>query len=424
MFKKLLLKLFLISLMFLVSCAGPEMNITFDNKSDSTQSGQGGSKVVWEPLPRPVVQGNDGQLLVRTSESMNLLYATHDEKGQQNLFMVNTKNIGDSFSGAIPVNSEVGEVSAHGENGPKLRPGKDRGMFAAWVGNGDIKFARSMNFGKSFTPALRVNDDEGKASQSFFSMEVAPDGVIYIAWLDGRDKNSEKPGTSSVYMARSVDQGKSFEKNIKISEDICPCCRTALAFGDNGEIFASWRHIYPDNERIIVVASSLDGGKTWGNPVKVTPTGWKINGCAHSGPAMKFVAGKLYLSWYTGKGDKASLKFAQSSDQGKSFKIIENMQGQVLDANHPDIAEIGGEAWITFQGRDPELEGGWGPDRAWLVKGLPDGNISSPAPLPSTGKGVVYPYLFKGNGGRVYALWTEIGEEGPKVMLCRGRVQS
>jgi len=264
----------------------------------------------------------------------------------------------------------------------------------------------------------------GKASQSFFTMEVAPDGTIYVIWLDGRDKKSNKPGTTSVYLARSVNKGKSFEKNIKIAGDICPCCRTALAFGDNGEIFASWRHVYDDNERVIVVATSLDDGKTWSKPVKVSETGWKINGCAHSGPAMKYVGGKLFISWYTGKNDKASLKFAYSPDNGKSFQVTKDINGPVLDANHPDIVVIGKEAWVIFQGRDPILEGGWGRDKAWLVKVSSDINISSPSPLPSTGKGVAYPYLFKGNGGRIYAMWTEIGDEGPQVMLCRGRMQS
>lgn len=418
-------KLFLfLSLIFLTSCAGPGLDVAHYNRSESAKLEENNSEVVWELVPRPVAKGNDGQLLIRTSESMNLLYAAHNDEGKQNLFLAKTKNIGDSFSGSIPVNLEEGEVSAHGENGPKLRNGKGRGMFAAWVGNRDIKFARSMNFGKSFNASIRVNDDDGKASQSFFSMEVAPDGAIYIIWLDGRDRKSGKPGTSSVYIARSVDQGKSFEKNIKVSGDICPCCRTALAFGDNGEIYASWRHVYDDNERIIVVATSLDGGKTWGEPVKVTNAGWKINGCAHSGPAMKFVGGKLFISWYTGVNGKARLKFAHSADNGKSFQVSKDINGPVLDANHPDIVAIENEAWVVFQGRDPVLEGGWGRDKAWLVKISSDVNFSSPSPLPSTGKGVAYPYLFKGNGGRVYAMWTEIGEEGPQVMLCRGRIQS
>jgi hypothetical protein len=411
----------LIFLIFVVSCAGPGLEgIRNSVVSESTKN-----LVIWEPSPRSVADGNDAQLLVRTSESMNMLYAVHNKKGSQNLFMTKTKNIGDSFSGAIPVNSNEGEVSAHGENGPKLRQGKGRGMFAAWVGKRDIKFSRSMNFGKSFDPAIRVNDDPGKASQSFFTMEVSPEGAIYVIWLDGRDKKSGKPGTSSVYIARSLDQGKTFEKNIKIAGDICPCCRTALAFGENGEIFASWRHVYGADERIIVVATSLDGGQSWGDPVKVTKSGWKINGCAHSGPAMKYVNGNLIITWYTGKDHKASLKFAYSSDNGKSFQATKDLHGSVLDANHPDIEVIGNEAWVIFQGRDPIQEGGWGSDKAWLVRINSEANIhSSPSPLPSTGGSVSYPYLFKGNGGRIYAMWTEIGDKGPHVILCRGRIAS
>ncbi len=410
----------LLSLVFFSSCASTGINDSEKNKVRTFKVGD----VVWESLPRPVVEGNDAQLLVRTSESMNMLYASQNKKGKQNLYMAKTKNIGDTFTGPVPVNSEEGEVSAHGENGPKLKQGNGRGIFAAWVGQRDIKFARSMNFGKSFSPAIRVNDDSGKASQSFFTMEVAPDGTIYVAWLDGRDRKSGKPGTSSVYIARSTDQGKSFEKNIKIAGNVCPCCRTALAFGDNGEIYASWRHVYKDDERIIVVATSKDGGQTWSDPVRVTKTGWKINGCAHSGPAMKYLNGKLYITWYTGKDNKATLKFAHSADHGKTFHPAKNLHGNVLDANHPNIAVIEDEAWVVFQGRDPINEGGWGREKAWLVRINSNAEISYPSPLPSTGKGVFYPYLFKGNGGRVYATWTEVSEGGPRVMLCRGRIQS
>ena len=198
--------LMLISYLFLVSCMATGSKV-YKETTAANDSNKINTSIIWEPAPRAIAKGRDGQLLVRTSESMNLLYAAHNNKGKQNLFMAKTKNIGDSFSTAISVNSEKDEVSAHGENGPKLKQGKGRGIFAAWVGKRDIKFARSMNFGKSFGPAIRVNDDKGKASQSFFSMEVAPDGKIFTAWLDGRDKKSGKPGASSFYIARSVNQG-------------------------------------------------------------------------------------------------------------------------------------------------------------------------------------------------------------------------
>ena len=154
--------LMLISYLFLVSCMATGLKVSKETTAIN-DSNKVNTSVTWEPKPRAIAQGSDGQLLVRTSESMNLLYAAHNNKGKQNLFMAKTKNIGDSFSTAISVNSEKDEVSAHGENGPKLKQGKGRGIFAAWVGKRDIKFARSMNFGKSFGPAIRVNDDKGKA---------------------------------------------------------------------------------------------------------------------------------------------------------------------------------------------------------------------------------------------------------------------
>lgn len=379
--------------------------------------------LVWEPKPRFVAEGNDGQLGIKASEAMNLLYAAHSKTGKQDLFFSKSHNVGDTFSKPIRVNSEGGEVSVHGENGPKLRQGKGIGIFSAWEGSRDIKFARSVDFGRSFTPAIRVNDDVGKASQSFFAMEVAPDGTPFIAWLDGRDTKTDSPGTSSLYIARSLDRGATFEKNVKVAKDVCPCCRPSIAFGDGGEIFVSWRHVYEGDERKIVVASSLDGGSTWSAPKPVSVQGWIINGCAHVGPTMQYVDGKLMVVWFTGTDGKNSLKMTYSLDKGNTFEPVQEIQGPVLDANHPYMEIFGKDAWVIFQGRDPKVEGGWGREKAWLVRIPVDGPPTKPEPLPSAGGGVGYPYLFMGNAGHVYAMWTEYDEEGSHVVLCRGRIR-
>jgi len=379
--------------------------------------------LVWEPKPRFVAGGNDGQLGIRASEAMNLLYVARSKDGKQDLLFSKSHNVGDTFSKPIRVNSEAGEVSAHGENGPKLRQGKGRWLFSAWVGNRDIKFARSVNFGRSFTPAIRVNDDAGEASQSFFAMEVAPDGTPFIAWLDGRDNKTDTPGTSSLYIARSLDRGATFEKNVKIAGDICPCCHPSITFGDDGKIFVSWRHVYEGNDRRVVVASSLDGGATWSDPKPVSAKGWILNGCAHAGPAMQYVDGKLIVVWFTGADGKVSLKMTYSLDKGKTFEPVQEIQGPVVDANHPHMEVFGKDAWVIFQGRNPKVEGGWGPEKAWLVRIPVDGTPTKPEPLPSAGGGVAYPSLFMGNGGRVYATWTAYDEEGSHVVLCRGRIR-
>jgi hypothetical protein len=376
----------------------------------------------WEPKPRLVDQGNGLQLLLQASEGMSFIYASRKGTGTQNLYYTHSHNMGDTFSKPYPINKTEGEVSSHGENGPILRQGPGIGRYAVWQGGNDLKFSRSMNFGRNFSPAIKVNDDNEKSYHSFQTMEIGPDGTIYVAWLDGRGKESNLPGTSSLYIARSFDQGTTFGENIKITGDACPCCRPALAFDNTGQVYVSWRHVYKDHNRVVAVSTSQDKGESWSDKTLVTPEGWKINGCPHSGASMEFQNGKLFITWYSGAGNRAALRAGISHDGGRSFKYLGEIQGKVLDANHPDIQMINDEAWIVFQGRDPESQEGWGVIRPWLLKISGEGDISPPEMIPFLGDSVAYPYLYKGNGGRIYATWTEISEEGPKAVLCRGRI--
>ncbi|QPJ60471.1 MAG: exo-alpha-sialidase [Candidatus Nitronauta litoralis] len=380
------------------------------------------SDLVWESTPRVLGPGSGAQLWVRASESINMIHAMPGEKGS-NLYYKNSHNEGHSFEHAKIINKVPGEVSAHGENNPQLRMGPGIGIYALWEGERQLKFSRSMNFGRSFLPPVQVNDDKGPSSHSFFTMETSARGEIYAAWLDGRDKATEPPGHSSIYLARSIDQGATFGKNIKVSGNICPCCRPALAIDPNGTLYLAWRHILKGDERVIVVASSSDSGKTWSAPVPVTKKGWVINGCAHSGPAMKWIKGKLILTWYTAAENKARLLMTTSNDGGKTFSSPRSIHGPVLDPNHPHMAEVGGEAWIIFQGRYPDKQDGWGAAIPWVTRVTAEGKTTKPQALPAGENGIAYPQLFPGNGGRLYAVWIEFGKKGPQMMLSRGRLK-
>jgi len=407
--------IFLIS----VACVGP------NNLISQSATSKGEQSIVWESEPRLVGEGSGLQLMLRTSEGMNFVYAAPSEEGGQDLLYVTSHNVGDTFKTKYKINTTPGEVSSHGENEPRILAGTGIGMFAGWQGGRDFKFARSMNFGRSFTPAITINDDEGgKASHSFQTMEVGPDGTIYAAWLDSRNRKTDPPGTQSLYLARSVNRGASFEKNIKITSGVCPCCRPSIAFGDSGKVFITWRQVFEGDNRIVVVATSENKGQTWSAPVRVTQEGWRINGCPHSGPSMKYVNGKLFVVWYTGADNKPSLRAGRSSDDGKSFEFLGEVQGRVHDANHPNVKIINDKAWVIFQGRDPGSKDEWAKVSPWVISITSEGRFSSPAQLPSLGDSVSYPSIFPGTGGRVYATWTELAENGPKTVLCRGRLHN
>lgn len=401
----------------------PFVFILFLGASCASPSG-GARTASWEPEARAIGKGRDGQLMIWASESPSLIVAAPGEKpGSADLVYSSSKDEGGTFVHPLRVNPLPGEVSAHGENAPQLRQVRGTVILAAWEGRGDIRLARCVDFGRSFLPAVTVNDDAGESYQSFFSMETAPDGSLYVAWIDFRDAKSEPPGTASIYLARSADQGATFGKNVKVAGGVCPCCRPAIAV-DKGAVHVAWRHVLENNTRDVVLASSQDQGTTWSAPVRVAVDDWRLEGCPHSGPTMASLPGGLYLAWFTAVKDKARLQLSRSRDGGRSFEKPVALESTLHDANHPHVIGVGNEPWVIFQARTPDQQGGWGPPKAAVVRCDEAGRPGSPMVLPSLGGSVTYPRLSAGNAGRLYATWTETAADGNRVVLCRGRRES
>ena len=72
-----------------------------------------------------------------------------------------------------------------------------------------------------------------------------------------------------------------------IASGVCYCCKTAIAFGRSGEIYLAWRHVYPGNFRDMAFTATLDGGRTFLAPVRVSEDHWMIEGCPDDGPSMQ-----------------------------------------------------------------------------------------------------------------------------------------
>lgn len=177
--------------------------------------------VSFEPKPRAVATGRDPQLAVRASGAISLL-KVHGG----NLWLQTSFDGTDSFEPGVRVNDVAGEVASHAESSPQLSVRSRSEMYTLWqarrAGQADaaaLRFARSMDWGETFTKAIDV--DPGSASQSFYSMNVSPKGAVFAVWLDGRDRGQGRPGTAAVYIAKSTNRGASFEKSVRVSFDSC-----------------------------------------------------------------------------------------------------------------------------------------------------------------------------------------------------------
>ncbi|MCL6480655.1 MAG: glycoside hydrolase [Firmicutes bacterium] len=333
---------------------------------------------------------------------------------------------GDTFGPPIWVSPAGASLSAHGENSPALAWSPTT-LYALWEqrradGFTDILVARSVDFGRSFQQPLSVVRKAQPSFHGFANLAVAPDGDVYVAWLDARDE-PEGSGTFSVYVSRLSHRGASFSENIRVAGSACPCCRVALLAAAGGRVWIAWRKVFEGDVRDIVVSASHDGGRTFAPPVRVAADNWRIAGCPHSGPTISAHDQRLFVAWMTEAQGRSVVRLAWSDDHGATFQPPLTVSGDILDANHPTFSRSpDGRLLLSFEGR-PDEGPSWQAVRPYVVELRPSGQPSAPLPVPSGERSAAYPAIAAGTAGRLFVAWTEPGHPESRALLCRGRLQ-
>ncbi|NOS83187.1 MAG: exo-alpha-sialidase [Nitrospira sp.] len=217
----------------------------------------------------------------------------------------------------------------------------------------ELRLSRSIDGGKTFLRSILVNDDEQIIGHSFDSIHIAPDGVVHVAWIDGREGKKE----SGTFTTRSTDRGRTVSKNLKVDEDTCVCCRTSLTTGPDATLYIAWRKVLPGEVRETVVARSTDGGKTFSAPVIVGHDKWVFPGCPHRPASIGTDRlGRLYVVWYTEGVDETPAVFlAYSDDRGETFSPKQRLNvSKGTFPDHPQMAvDPEGRLVIVWEEQSP-----------------------------------------------------------------------
>lgn len=200
----------------------------------------------------------------------------------------------------------------------------------------ELRLSRSIDGGNTFLPSALINDDDEPVNHSFDSIRIGREGAIHVAWIDGRGGKK----ASGTYVSRSIDHGLTFDKNKKIDDDTCVCCRTSVAIAPDGTLYVAWRKMFGDI-RETVVARSLDGGMTFSEPVIVGNDRWNYPSCPHR-PASLGVDGdgRVYIVWYTeGEDEAPAIYVAYSDDRGQTFSPKQQLnRSKGTFPDHPQLA--------------------------------------------------------------------------------------
>jgi hypothetical protein len=136
---------------------------------------------------------------------------------------------------------------------------------------------------------------------------------------------------------------------------------------------------------------------------------------------MTVLKDRLFVSWHTVRGDQSRLYLAWSDDHGGHFSRPVDAAGDVLDANHPRLIQLGGSAGLLFQGRSPAGNGNWGKLNVYFRQITADGSLLSFQNLGHSSGSATYPSAAYEAPNHLFVAWTERDDKGSSVILDRGR---
>lgn len=270
---------------------------------------------------------------------------------------------GATWQPPVRVNAVVEPVAAEGENRPKLAFGTAGEIYVTWTSptsekfTGDIRFARSLDGGKTWSKPTVVHHDRQLITHRFESLLVDPKGRLWAAWVDKRDlKVAEEAGRAyrgaAIYYAYSDDRGATWSSDTKLADSSCECCRIALASDSQGRVAAMWRHVFEPNERDHAFAF-LGTPKT--TVERATVDRWRVDACPHAGPSLAFGSdGTRHAVWFNQVEGQGRAFYGQLTKTGPT-----HVRTLPAGATHADVAVTGrtvAVAWKRFDGSVTKIE--------------------------------------------------------------------
>lgn len=344
-----------------------------------------------------------------------------------------------------------GEVYGAGENNsgdPTTSISLDGRWFVNYIdggGNyGGMGISYSDDQGESWTPVYIASNPGSLADKNHMWIDNSPssdyEGNLYVAWTDFGGSNN-----NDIVISRSTDAGESWSPKVNISQAVNAgnhCQGVNISTGPNGEVYVVWA-IYdgwPQDEKAIGMARSMDGGETWEPAVRIiddirgirnsdVPQNMRVNAfpsaavdCSNGS-----TRGNIYVVWTNigvpgvNTGTDRDIYLIRSTDDGDSWSDPIRVNQDPIDQGKahylPWIAvdpSNGVASVIFYDNRNVNANQA----EAWVAVSSDAGaswedfRVSdvafTPSPIPGLAGGYFGDYLsITALDGKVYPCWTD-----------------
>jgi hypothetical protein len=379
--------------------------------------------------------------IAAASQFVALVWGASLPGGATDVYAAISRDGGRMFAPPVRVNDINGNASLGVEQPPRVslvpRAGRDPEVVVVWTAKSKdgtrLLLARSADGGASFGHAAPIEGGVAKGNRGWESTTVDHSGHVVAVWLDHRETaaassspmqheghdhsktnmpkadGAERAQLSKLYFAR-VDDPTSAKA---VTSGVCYCCKTAIASGPDGSIYAAWRHVYPGNIRDIAFTLSRDGGRTFAPPARVSSDRWELDGCPENGPSLAVgVDNTVHIVWPTlvaganGAEPALALFYAATRD-GRTFSPRLRVTTDGVP-RHPQMIASGRALVAAW---DEEVAGGG--RRVAMGRAMPDSRsavVRFSREIVSGAARAQNPVVAAVTGGTVIA-WTEGAEQ-------------
>ncbi len=215
--------------------------------------------------------------------------------GQETAIYYTSSLDGRTFSRAVKVGA-LEKLALRMRRGPRVvATDKLIAITAISHVDGNLHAWISRDGGQTWKGGTPLNTVSKSAREGLHAMAADGVGLVVAVWLDDRN------GGKELWSRTSRDGGLTWQPDTRVyaSPDghICECCQPSVAIGPHGEVAAMWRN-WLDGSRDMWLATSADGGQTFGTAHKLGTGTWKFNACPMDGGAVTIDAtGKPLAVW-------------------------------------------------------------------------------------------------------------------------------
>ncbi len=232
----------------------------------------------------PVVLANDAIQPHLAIDDQGALYAVFIRNG--NIEISTSADRGRTFSPPATAIDARGRARGGMQRGPRVAvDGKktiyvtaplafDDAEFAKRYPTQDLYLAVSTDGGRTFSKPAMVNDAPRKAPESLHWLAAAPNGDVFAAWLDMRQRERGQ----DLAFAKITDQGRKIGRNFVLPGPLCECCAPGLAVDGKGNPILVYREGGEKSNRQLFIVTSTNGGASFGRPARLNRVDSKVDG--------------------------------------------------------------------------------------------------------------------------------------------------